>query len=84
MRRAPKAALRQEETSRRALVLAPMPGMVVSYEGARGSTRWSKGDVVVILEAMKMENFITSPVAGTVRKTPSRKGRPQKRATCLH
>ena len=48
-------------------VLTPMPGMVVSYKVREGD-RVAQGDVIVILEAMKMENFITSPVAGTVRR----------------
>jgi pyruvate carboxylase subunit B len=48
-------------------VLTPMPGMVVSYKVHEGD-RVAQGDVIVILEAMKMENFITSPVAGTVRR----------------
>ena len=46
-------------------VLTPMPGMVVSYRVQEGD-RVSRGDVVVVLEAMKMENYITAPVDGTV------------------
>lgn len=48
-------------------VCTPMPGMVVSYRVHEGD-QVLEGDVVAVLEAMKMENFITSPVAGTVRK----------------
>jgi pyruvate carboxylase subunit B len=58
---------RQEEILQETPVLTPMPGMVVSYKVREGD-QVVQGDVVVILEAMKMENFITSPVAGTVRK----------------
>ncbi|MCU0576411.1 MAG: pyruvate carboxylase subunit B [Desulfobacterota bacterium] len=54
-------------------LFAPMPGMVVRYEVREGS-RVAKGDVVVILEAMKMENFITSPRAGVVGKALFREG----------
>jgi pyruvate carboxylase subunit B len=57
----------QEKALQETPVLTPMPGMVVSYKVREGE-RVAQGDVVVILEAMKMENFITSPVAGTVRK----------------
>ncbi|SHE35594.1 pyruvate carboxylase subunit B [Desulfacinum infernum DSM 9756] len=46
---------------------APMPGMVIRYEVKEGDTV-NEGDVVLILEAMKMENSITSPVSGTVLK----------------
>jgi oxaloacetate decarboxylase alpha subunit/pyruvate carboxylase subunit B len=45
---------------------APMPGMVVSYSKKVGDAV-SKGDTVVILEAMKMENALPAPVDGTVK-----------------
>ncbi|MGQ9483886.1 MAG: pyruvate carboxylase subunit B [Desulfosoma sp.] len=46
---------------------APMPGMIIRYEKKEGDTV-KEGDVILILEAMKMENSITTPVAGTVLK----------------
>ncbi len=46
---------------------APMPGMIIRYEVSEGASV-KEGDVVLILEAMKMENSITSPTAGTVNK----------------
>ena len=45
---------------------APMPGMVISYEVKEGDSV-SQGDVLVILEAMKMQNSLTSSVAGTIK-----------------
>lgn len=48
-------------------VEAPMPGMIIRYEVKEGDSV-NEGDVLLILEAMKMENSITSPVAGTVKK----------------
>jgi pyruvate carboxylase subunit B len=48
-------------------VSAPMPGMIIRYEVEEGATV-SEGDVVLILEAMKMENSITAPCGGTVKK----------------
>ena len=42
-----------------------MPGMVIRYEVKEGDAV-NEGDVVLILEAMKMENSITAPVSGTV------------------
>ncbi len=42
---------------------APMPGMIIDYKVANG-TAVKKGDVVLILEAMKMENDITAPCDG--------------------
>ncbi|MBE9544173.1 MAG: pyruvate carboxylase subunit B, partial [Proteobacteria bacterium] len=44
---------------------APMPGMIVRYSKQVGGVV-SKGDTVVILEAMKMENALPAPVDGTV------------------
>jgi oxaloacetate decarboxylase alpha subunit/pyruvate carboxylase subunit B len=48
------------------LLLAPMPGMIVKYVAEEGQTV-KKGDTVVILEAMKMENALTSPADGVVK-----------------
>ena len=48
-------------------VEAPMPGMIIRYEVNEGD-QVNEGDVLVILEAMKMENSITAPVSGTVKK----------------
>lgn len=47
------------------LLLAPMPGMIVKYEKKAGDAV-KKGDTLVILEAMKMENALTAPCDGTV------------------
>jgi oxaloacetate decarboxylase alpha subunit/pyruvate carboxylase subunit B len=44
---------------------APMPGMIVKYSKQVGDAV-SKGDTVVILEAMKMENALPAPADGTV------------------
>ncbi|HUV79031.1 MAG TPA: pyruvate carboxylase subunit B, partial [Desulfobacterales bacterium] len=45
---------------------APMPGMIVRYSKAVGDAV-KKGDTVVILEAMKMENALQAPADGTVK-----------------
>ncbi len=45
---------------------APMPGMVVGFKVADG-TQVKKGDPVVVLEAMKMENDITAPCDGVFK-----------------
>jgi biotin carboxyl carrier protein len=47
-------------------LLAPMPGMIVSYKVQVGDTV-SEGETVVILEAMKMENALPAPVSGTIK-----------------
>ncbi len=46
-------------------VNAPMPGNILSVKVSVG-TQVKKGDVLVVLEAMKMENDIISPCDGTV------------------
>ena len=46
-------------------VKAPMPGTVLSLKAAVGQAV-KRGDVLLILEAMKMENEITSPSDGTI------------------
>ncbi len=46
-------------------IKAPMPGVVMSFKIVAGQSV-KKGDVVLILEAMKMENEIVSPQDGTV------------------
>lgn len=48
-----------------ATVKAPMPGNILSVNVKVGDAV-KKGQVVMILEAMKMENEILSPVDGTV------------------
>ena len=46
-------------------VIAPMPGTVLKVNVNNGDTVAS-GDVILILEAMKMENEIVAPCAGKV------------------
>lgn len=47
-------------------IIAPMPGMVVQFEVKVGDAV-KEGDVLVILEAMKMQNNLTSRVNGVVK-----------------
>lgn len=46
-------------------VSSPMPGKILSVKTSVG-TAVKKGDVVMVLEAMKMENEIVAPEDGTV------------------
>lgn len=46
-------------------VESPMPGTILSISVSEGDSV-SNGDVLLVLEAMKMENEITSEVDGTV------------------
>jgi glutaconyl-CoA decarboxylase len=47
-------------------VLPPMPGKVIEVR-VREFDRVKKGDVLLVLEAMKMRNEVTSPANGTVK-----------------
>ncbi len=54
-------------------VAAPMPGLVSSYAVEIGQPV-TVGDTVVVLEAMKMENSMPSPVSGVVKSLPAAVG----------
>ncbi len=46
-------------------IVAPMPGKILAIKANAGQAV-KRGDVVMILEAMKMENEITAPEDGTI------------------
>jgi biotin carboxyl carrier protein len=50
-----------------------MPGNVLKINVAQGQ-QVKEGDVLLILEAMKMENEVVSPKAGTVAQVVVAKG----------
>jgi len=52
---------------------APMPGMIISYEKKVGDSV-KKGDTIVILEAMKMENALPSPADGVIKAVNFKSG----------
>ncbi len=54
-------------------VLSPMPGIVLSVNTSAGQ-QVKAGDVLLVLEAMKMENEITAPSDGTVKQMLVQKG----------
>lgn len=54
-------------------IKAPMPGLVLDVRVAVGDTV-KKGDPILVLEAMKMENIIKSPTDGIVSKINVKKG----------
>ena len=67
---APAAA---EVTASGEKVTSPMPGTILSVNVSVGSAV-KKGDVMMILEAMKMENDIVASADGTVKEILVQKG----------
>ena len=63
-------------------VVAPMPGNILSVNVQVGSVV-KKGDVLMILEAMKMENEIMAPCDGTVSAVSVQKGAAVESGTAL-
>lgn len=74
---APKAPARVEQTQAApagaAKVTAPMPGTILKVTIEQGQSV-KKGQVLLILEAMKMENEIMAPGDGTVASIHVSKG----------
>ena len=54
-------------------VSAPMPGTILSVNVQNGA-KVQKGDVLLVLEAMKMENEIICPCDGTIASVNVTKG----------
>lgn len=54
-------------------VNAPMPGTILDVKVSEGAAV-KKGDILLILEAMKMENEILAPVDGVVKQVVTSKG----------
>lgn len=62
---APVAPVASPVSSDGVKVAAPMPGTLLDFKVANGATV-KKGDVIIILEAMKMENEIVAPSDGKI------------------
>jgi biotin carboxyl carrier protein len=54
-------------------VKAPMPGVILEIK-TNGESRIKKGDPLIVLEAMKMENIIKSPIDGKIAAVKVKKG----------
>lgn len=54
-------------------VIAPMPGTILKVNVSAGQAV-KEGDILFILEAMKMENEIVAPISGTVTSVVATKG----------
>jgi biotin carboxyl carrier protein len=56
-------------------VKAPMPGMIVKLLKVVGD-RVKKGESLLLIEAMKMENELKAPAEGTIKEVHVQTGRP--------
>ena len=63
-------------------VTSPMPGTILDVKVSQGASV-KKGDVLMILEAMKMENEIMCPCDGTVASINTSKGAAVESGTLL-
>jgi len=68
--------------SRASDLKAPMPGLVLDIRVRAGDTV-QKGDPLIVLEAMKMENVLKSPGDGTVSSIAVEKGASVEKGTLL-
>jgi biotin carboxyl carrier protein len=68
-----QAIKREPLAARDKCVVAPMPGAVVKIN-CRPGEMVKKGDVIIVLEAMKMENEIHSPMDGLVKEVNVKEG----------
>ena len=62
---APSASAAKAAEAGSGAVIAPMPGTVIKIVKNAGD-EVKAGELVLILEAMKMENEISAPVSGTI------------------
>ena len=68
-----KGSIHSAHESSEAMVRAPMPGLVLGLPMEAGSNV-ERGQTVVILEAMKMENDLASPITGKIKEVKVSKG----------
>lgn len=68
-----KLGLNQNQSAQLKEIKAPMPGLILEMKVEPGD-EVKKGDVVLILEAMKMENIIKSPGDGVVKSIKAELG----------
>jgi acetyl-CoA/propionyl-CoA carboxylase, biotin carboxylase, biotin carboxyl carrier protein len=65
LREAEEHKIHRAAGERQREILSPMPGSVIAVQAAPGA-EVAEGDVVVVVEAMKMEHSLTAPASGQI------------------
>ena len=65
LREAEEHKIHRATGARQSEILSPMPGSVIAVQAESGADV-SEGDVVVVVEAMKMEHSLAAPISGRV------------------
>ena len=65
LREAEEHKIHRAAGTRQAEIVSPMPGNVIAVQAESGA-EVAEGDVVVVVEAMKMEHSLAAPVSGRV------------------
>ena len=65
LREAEENKIHRASGARQAEIVSPMPGSVIAVQADSG-TDVSEGEVVVVVEAMKMEHSLAAPISGQV------------------
>jgi biotin carboxyl carrier protein len=68
-----RLGIKTEQASMVKDIKAPMPGLIIEIKAETGK-QVKKGDPLLILEAMKMENVIKSPSDGEIKSIKVKKG----------
>jgi biotin carboxyl carrier protein len=77
-----KMGLNSRRESSNQNIAAPMPGLVLELMVSEGDLV-KKGDVLIVLEAMKMENVILAPKDGIVKIVHIKKSKTVEKGTLL-
>ncbi|MDQ3016089.1 MAG: biotin/lipoyl-binding protein [Bacteroidota bacterium] len=77
-----KMGLNTSQSKKHRYMMAPMPGLVKSINVTEGQ-QVTKGDPLLILEAMKMENVIGAPHDAVIKKIQVEKGQAVERGLAL-
>lgn len=73
---------RKKDGPQAGTVMAPMPGLVISVNASEGD-EVQQGQVLAVLESMKMQMQMRAPIAGRVTRVAARNGAQVEKGTLL-